>query len=93
MNIIKSIKISILKRRLVRVIGNYRFWSKKIRGWENRLTAYSITSSDIKMSDIEMCKLNGNIRYYTRKTTNWRFEFTEIKRRLQQLGVDVRVEL
>lgn len=91
MSIIKSIQVFVLERRLVKIMGNYKFWSDKIRIWENRLTAYS--SKETKISDLDMCKLNGSVRYYTKKVNNWRVEFNKIKTRLHNLGIDVRVEL
>ena len=91
--IFKSIKIFYYKRSLVKIIGNVKFWSKMIRGWQNKLTAYSITTSDMKISDLEMCKINGNIRFYTRRVEAWKLKIEDIVYELRRLGVDVKVEL
>lgn len=93
MNLIKRIKIFYYQRSLVKTIGNYKFWSKMIRGWQNKLTAYAITSSDMKISDLEMCKINGNIRFYTRRVEAWKLKIEDIVYELKRLGVDVKVEL
>lgn len=93
MSIIKSILKFYYHRKLVKTIGNYKFWSKMIRGWQNKLTAYNITTSDMKISDLEMCKINGNIRFYTRKVEAWKLQIEDIVYELKRLGVDVKVEL
>lgn len=93
MNVIKSIKIFYYHRKLVKTIGDVKFWSKMIRGWQNKMAAYAITSSDIKISDLEMCKINGNIRFYTRRVEAWKLKIEDIVYELKRLGVDVKVEL
>ena len=74
-------------------MGNYQFWSKRIRDWQNKVAAYNITSSNMKISDSEMCKLHGNIRFYTRRVEAWKLQVEDIVYDLKRLGVDVDVGL
>lgn len=93
MNLIKSIKIFYYQRKLVKTIGDVKFWSKMIRGWQKKMAAYNISSKEMKISDLEMCKINGNIRFYTRRVEAWKLKIEDIVYELKRLGVDVKVEL
>lgn len=86
--IVKKIKIALLKRQTVELYGKVKRYSKQIRNWENRMTAYSI-SAKVQMSKREFNEITGSIPYYSKLIENWKIAFESKKVELQSLGVKV----
>lgn len=90
--LLKAIKIALLKRQLVELYGNIKRYSNKIKEWE-KISNTMICSKSGFYADRQFNEMQGNIAYFSKKIITWKRDFESKKSELESLGVKVELTL
>lgn len=91
-SVIGYLKIGLLKRQLVEVEGNIKFYSGLIGQWEEQLKKLEGRKNSGLMEKIER-QLEGNIKFNRKRIVMWSEKKIKLRNELREFGVDVKPEI